>query len=399
MSKITRPILTEVLPRKRLFSLLDRMRRRPIIWVSGPAGCGKTTVISSYIQTRKIPCLWYQVDEGDADPATFFYYMGQAAKRAFPQKRKPLPLLTPEYLQGITTFTQRYFENLYSRLKAPSVLVFDNYQEVSANSPFHEVILNGLSRVPEKINVILLSRREPPSVLIRLRANDLMNIIGWDELCLTLEESSSIIKLKTQQKLSKETIHYLHHTTNGWAAGLVLMLESMKRGIEPQRIERLAPEEIFDYFANELFDKTDKEIQKFFLETAFLPKMTAKMAEELTNLTSASSILSTLNRNNYFTEKRFQNEPIYQYHPLFREFLLSRAKETFATETLSVLCSRAAKLLEEAGQTEAAISLLREAADWDTIIHLILKHAPLMINQGRYPPLEEWLEKTRMLKL
>jgi ATP/maltotriose-dependent transcriptional regulator MalT len=76
MSKITRPILTEVLPRKRLFSLLDRMRRRPIIWVSGPAGCGKTTVISSYIQTRKIPCLWYQVDEGDADPATFFYYMG-----------------------------------------------------------------------------------------------------------------------------------------------------------------------------------------------------------------------------------------------------------------------------------------------------------------------------------
>ncbi len=167
----------------------------------------------------------------------------------------------------------------------------------------------------------------------------------------------------------------------------------MKKGIEPQRLGKLAPEEIFDYFANELFDKTDKEIQKFFLETAFLPKMTAKMAEELTNLSSASSILSTLNRNNYFTEKRFQNEPIYQYHPLFRDFLLNRAREIFPSENLSMLQRHAALLLEEAGQTEAAISLLREAADWETIIHLILKHAPLMINQGRYPPLEEWLEK------
>ena len=100
------------------------------------------------------------------------------------------------------------------------------------------------------------------------------------------------------------------------------------------------------------------------------------MAEELTDLSSAGSILSTLNRNNYFTEKRFQNEPIYQYHPLFREFLLSRAKETFTVETLSVLCSRAAKLLEESGQTESAVSLLRDVGDWEEIVRLIIKHAP-----------------------
>jgi ATP/maltotriose-dependent transcriptional regulator MalT len=106
--------------------------------------------------------LWYQVDEGDADPATFFYYMGLAAKKTFPRKRKPLPLLTPEYLQGMITFTQRYFEDLYRRLKIPSVLVLDNYQEVPPESPFHEVILNGLSRIPEKINAILVSNAGIP---------------------------------------------------------------------------------------------------------------------------------------------------------------------------------------------------------------------------------------------
>jgi ATP/maltotriose-dependent transcriptional regulator MalT len=104
IAKVTHPTLTKVLPRERLFTLLDRKRQRPVIWVSGPPGSGKTTLVISYLEARKVPRLWYQVDKADADPATFFYYLGQAAKRAAPRKRKPLHLLTREYLQGIPTF-------------------------------------------------------------------------------------------------------------------------------------------------------------------------------------------------------------------------------------------------------------------------------------------------------
>lgn len=276
------------------------------------------------------------------------------------------------------------------------MLVFDNYHEVPINSPFHEIILNGLSRIPEGINVILISRHDPPPILIQLRANQLMEMIGWDELRLTPEESSGLVRLRTRGKLSRETTQHLHSVTDGWAAGLVLMLESIKKGIEPKLLGKLTPEEIMDYFGSVLFYKTDKEIQEFFLKTAFLPKMTAKMAEELTDLPNAGGILSTLSRNNYFTEKRFLEEAIYQYHPLFREFLISRAKETFTRETLSVLCSCAAKLLEEAGQTESAASLLRDVSAWDGLVHLITKHASLMVAQGRYRPLEDWLNSLPM---
>ena len=121
MNKGARPIITKVFPRKRLFALLDRLRKQPVIWIAGPPGSGKTTLIGSYLEVRKIPCLWYQIDAGDKDPATFFYNLSLAAGRAVPRKRKPFPLLTPEY--QISTFTQRYlgnFTNGYTPLLLPA---------------------------------------------------------------------------------------------------------------------------------------------------------------------------------------------------------------------------------------------------------------------------------------
>ena len=392
IAKVTRPIPTGVYPRKRLFDLLDRTRNRPVIWVSGPPGCGKTTLVTSYLEAKESPCLWYQADEGDNDPATFFYYMGLAAKKATPRKRKPLPLLTPEYLPGLPTFTLRYFENLFHRLKVPSFLVFDNYQEVPVESPFHEVIRHGLSNIPEGINAILISRSDPPPVLIHMQANNLMEVIGWQDLRLTLEESYDIVKLQARQEVSPEAIAYLHTTTEGWLAGLMLMLKTAEiEKIDPRELVKVPTKRIFDYFTGEIFDKTDEKSQRFLLKTAFLPKMTVSMAEALTGFESANRILSRLNLNHCFTERRFQSSPVYEYHPLFRDFLLSRAKETFSPETLSDLCRRAAVLLEEADQTEAAIELLRDAGDWKEMVRLIIKHAPAMLAQGRNRPLEEWL--------
>ena len=392
MSKVIRPVLTEFFPRKRLFILLDQMRKQSAIWVSGPAGSGKTTLVNSYLEARRIPCLWYEVDEGDADLATFFYYLGQAAKKAVPRKRNSLPLLTPEYLPNIPTFTKRFFEKLYERLPIPSVVVFDNYQEVSAESTMHEAILKGLSDLPPGINALLISRSGPPAALIRLRANHLLGILPWKELRLTIEESAGIVKLRSRQRVSKETIAALHQAADGWTAGLVLMLERAKiENIDLQKAGTAKPAEIFAYFAGEIFDKSDKEFQEFLLRTSFLPMMTIKMAEEISGFSSASRLLSTLNRNNYFTEKSIRSEAVYQYHPLFREFLLSRAKETFSHESLLALHRRAASLLDEDGQIEAAVSLLGEVSDWEGLVRLIMKHAPLMVEQGRTRPLEEWL--------
>lgn len=73
ISKITRPRISKLYLRKRLFRSLDAACKKPVVWGSGLAGSGKTSLVAQYLDHHRTPSIWYQMDEGDSDLATFFY--------------------------------------------------------------------------------------------------------------------------------------------------------------------------------------------------------------------------------------------------------------------------------------------------------------------------------------
>jgi DNA-binding SARP family transcriptional activator len=374
-----------------LFKQLDNCRRSPVIWIAGPAGSGKTTIVASYLESRELPCLWYQIDEGDNDIATFFYYMGLAAKKAS-RSRRPLPLLTPEYLQDIPTFSKRYFENLCGRLRAPFILVFDNYQQISSASPFHEILETGLSAVPEKFCVLIVSRSEPHPSFARALANNQMRVMGWNDMRLSPEESKQIIRIKAGTRLSGDAVDSILNRTDGWAAGIVLMSEQFKTGAQSSEgTDRFTSEKIFNYFANELFERSDRQTQDFLLKTSFFPKISSFDAMALTGVGKASHILDGLATKCFFTVSRPGAVRIYEYHPLFREFLNFRAQQFFPEPELHDIRKRAADILINSGQIEDAARLLIQSEGWDDMVSLVLAHARHMVSQGRDHTLREWL--------
>ncbi len=392
IAKITRPALVDIYPRRRLFRILDAGCKRSVTWVSGPAGYGKTTLVASWIEGRKLPCLWYQIDEGDGDIATFFYYLGLAAKKAAPRYKKSLPLLTPEYLLDVPTFSKRYFENLCSRLQTPFTLVFDNYQEIPAASPFHEILQAGLTSITHGIHVVIISRAEPPAAYTRMLAGSALNVIGWDELRLTTEESKGIALRLDKTRQHKDLISWMHEKTDGWAAGLILFIKALGReAVEPQTLPAIPPERIFDYFANELFEKIDGETRDFLLKTSMLPKITPSIAEQLTGNRNAARILSELNRRNYFTARRRLDGDTYEYHPLFREFLMKRAGQSYSQTETRGIQKQAASLLLQSGQIEDAAELFSQAGAWEELSGLVMEHAQSFIMQGRNTTVGKWV--------
>jgi LuxR family maltose regulon positive regulatory protein len=389
LAKTSRPSSSRIAPRKRLFRLLDRWARHPLVWVAGPAGCGKTSLVSSYLDARKQSALWYQIDAGDSDPATFFYYLGAAMPRATP--RRPMPILTPEYLHDMPTFALRYFEELFARLGSASVVVFDNYQDVPREAPLHAMLRKGLAAVPEGARVIILSRHMPPPVFARFRAHGQMQVVTWEDLRLTLDEARALARVRGERKLSAAAVGRAYTAADGWAAGLIMMLSSAEATGAERRTSRLSREGVFDYFGSEIFDQTDPETQRFLVETALLPSMTARMAQNLTGLDHAGEILARLGDNHFFTTRDVQREPAFQYHPLFRDFLLARGRRRWTRPEAVRLLERAAAILEGQGQIEEAVALVREIEGWERLARLIVTHAPATVAQGRCRTVEGWI--------
>src|SRR5271170_7117748 len=75
LAKITMPLIRKCFLRERVFQRFDELADCPLIWLSAPAGYGKTTVVSSYLDVRERPTVWYQCDQGDDDIASFFLHM------------------------------------------------------------------------------------------------------------------------------------------------------------------------------------------------------------------------------------------------------------------------------------------------------------------------------------
>jgi ATP/maltotriose-dependent transcriptional regulator MalT/two-component SAPR family response regulator len=393
IAKITRPNTYGILLRKRLFDIIDKSTEFPVIFITSPPGSGKTSLIASYLENQKIPCLWYSIDEGDKDIATFFHYMRLAAQYLSPGKKKPLPSYTPDYAYGVSVFARLFFENLFSRVRIPFFLVFDNYQNVPVNSRFHEMLTHGLSNIPVGINVLIASRKEPPPPFARMYVYDKARVLGWDTIRFTLEEAKCLIEKKLPGGLQGRAIQSLYEKTDGWVSGLILYLKSIRHeDLHNQLTDRLSSKSIFEYFAKEVLQKEDKDTRKFLFMTAFLPMMTVKMAERLTGNRSTEKILEDLSKECCFIETFAQDKTIYRYHQLFREFLLSRGAASLGKNILSLVKYDAAVLLEEAGNAEDAVQLLKESGDVERLIPVIQKWAPSMVRQGRYQTLIAWLE-------
>src|SRR5262249_18050218 len=150
---------------------------QPLLWVVAPPGSGKTTLVASYIDARKLHSAWYQLDPGDGDIGTFFYYLAQSVAQPRGRRTEQLPLLTPEHLADLPGFYRHFFRVFFTRLSAPALLVLDNYHELPQAAALHVALEHAVGEVPEGVNIVVVSRSGPPRNMVRHKVSERLSTL------------------------------------------------------------------------------------------------------------------------------------------------------------------------------------------------------------------------------
>jgi ATP/maltotriose-dependent transcriptional regulator MalT len=395
LAKITRPVAHGAVQRERLFDLLDAAGAYPATWVAGPPGAGKTTLITSYLEARALPHLWYKIDAGDHDPASLFGYLTCAAQAFDPHEAPTLPVYAPAGDPAI--FGRLFFRELFSLLPERSAVVLDNLQDAADSRTFLGLIQTAIDELPAGTRFVLISRSSPASGFVRFLANRQLIPISADELKLTNLEATLIARRHqgAGTRLEETEIEDVNEALHGWAAGLTLFLQQPKH---PGRLARQsgasAKQPAFDYFATEIFGRQPKAVRSFLVKLAPLPRVTAQAARRHTGWRHAGEILEQFYQNNLFTLRHTgdqRREHYYEFHPLMREFLLAQSRDELSATELRTVFRSAMEAAAEHGDAEQVISLAIREKLWDVAVPALLANAGALLRAEKHRTLADWI--------
>ncbi len=383
-TKLAPPRNPRVLARERLFRLLDRGRRRRVIWIEAPPGAGKTALLASWIASRRLRALWYLLDESD-DLASLFGALAAALPVSARQREREIPSFRQEHLATPGAYSRRFFRAMSAHPRSPNLVVLDDYHHVAADSLIHRALADGLPDA-DGTTVVVASREGPPREMARLRASGALDEVPPAELVLSGREVRDLARLRAPGASPSAAAL---RAANGWAAGVVLVSLSGAARTDPEHAGR---RNALEFLASEAFDPLGTAVRSILLATSVLPAVEPSVAQALTGDPHADRVLADLAHRGWFTDRLEGHRVAYRYHALFRELLLSQARGLLGVEGFVELAQRAAALLSTRGDADAALAVLAEAHAWNDLARELLARAPEILGAGRSEAFDRWLE-------
>jgi ATP/maltotriose-dependent transcriptional regulator MalT len=394
----TPPVRPNWVPRPRLINRLDEGLNRKLTLVSAPAGYGKTTLITSWLQglgerLNVVPHLaWLTLEEEENNLARFLTYF-VAAWQEMDQAigQDVLPLLDLPQLPATSSLMTPLINDL-ARLKRRGVIVVNDYH-VIRNPDVHAALIFFLEHLPPQLNLIVVTREEPQWPLARLRVEGQVTEIRLEELRFTGEEALAFLNQTMGLQLSPEDIEILENRTEGWVAGLQMAALSLRGRRVRKPIAFLIDDfggthqYVMDYLAAEVLRQQPTEIRAFLRQTAILDRLSAPLCDAVTGQHNSRQFLSQLEQANLFLSQLDDQRQWYRYHSLFAGFLRAELAEW----ERPALHQRASAWYEANGFVPEAIKHALAAKDWNAVARLIRSSVEEVFSRGGFAVLLSWL--------
>ena len=192
-----------------------------------PPGYGKTTLLSQWAERNGQPFAWVSVEERDNDPKILLTYVAEALNKVEPIDERVFDALASPGSSVPGSVVPR-LSSAFSAMTTPVTLVLDDVHALHNQECRHALSVLA-DHVPDGSRLALASRAEPPLRVARLRAEGKILEIGPEDLSLTADEASSLLR-NADVTLGEDEVAELHRRTEGWPAGLYLAAFYLREG-------------------------------------------------------------------------------------------------------------------------------------------------------------------------
>ena len=349
----------ELVSRPRLIRQLNAGLHRKLTLVSAPAGFGKTTLVTEWLESlqgdgkekNKNRTTWLSLDENDNDYVRFLTYFVTALKRVKTTKTtlgdEALSLLqSPQPLPAETILTSLI--NEIAALPETIVFILDDYHHIDTQS-IHDALGFLLENLPPQLHLVIATREDPFLPLSRLRARGQLNELRAADLRFTSYEAAEFLNLVMGLNLSAQDIAALEGRTEGWIAGLQMAAISLQGKKDTTVLIRLfsgSHRLVLDYLIEEVLEQQPKSVQDFLLQTSILHQLTESLCDAVTGQNNSQQVLEALERANLFIVPLDEKRRWYRYHHLFADLLRQRLRQNHP-EQLSKLHRSASEWYEQ----------------------------------------------------
>lgn len=405
-TKLYRPRTTgELVPRQRLGAVFTHYLERAATLVSAPAGYGKTTAISFWLERCQCPNAWLSLDPSDNNLAIFVAYFVAAVRTVSPDAcSKTLALLGASTMPPPHVMATTLSNDLEDLAEDPAlrdgkrlVLVLDDYHSID-NVEIHTLLAELLRHPPRTLHLVLSARHDPPLPLHALRSRGALSEIRVSDLRFSKEESIAFAATSLMTPLDEEGLAGLIEMTEGWGTGLRMAVLALNTGGELPEAA-LTPgfgsQYALDFLLQEVLARVPAATQQFLLETSILDRLSGPLCDALVSATDPAwdgrAYLKWLTEQNLFTFALDAEGVWHRYHHLFRKLLRRELERHRSAEQIAELRRRAAEWFEQHGFIEQAIQYALEAGDESAAVRLVESHRHEAMNRDHWRQLERWL--------
>jgi LuxR family maltose regulon positive regulatory protein len=372
-----------LLDREGLLQMLDRAVTKRMTVVSAPPGSGKTSLLRAWADcSTNLRRVAFVSVERDQQSAQRFWSAVLDAIRSPANSIDPETRPPPTAPLDGDQVVDRVLSELTEQVE-PVVLIIDDLHELRSADAVTQ-LERALAILPITTHVVLSSRRDPPIRLHQLRLADELAEIRAGDLLFTESETRELLAA-SEISLSDAGVAALHQRTEGWAAGLRLVVISLSGHPDAERFVAEfsgTDRAIGEYLMAEMLERQPSDVQSMLLRTSLVDRMNGELADLLAGRSGSEQMLLELEEANAFVVSLDAQRTWFRYHQLLADFLRLELRRTLADEVPD-LHRRAARWFADHGDVVEAVRHTLAAGDWPDAARLVADHSFRWVLDGQ----------------